>query len=564
MEIQHKKDGRVNILFVFLLLIIVSFSISIASAKVAVVKIETLPGTDVEIGFNKGETRDIDNTKFEKKFTPFPECAFMDVNPATVDLPFAANIKSKSYKIKVSLDKCVPPDAPPYEPEVLYNIRYTEYPPSFGISPSFHITYDKTMGGFKGWSKEITLPLPLAGGAAGKYTLEFDFKIYVDRALFNHQQMKHTVYVTVDKPEGNIRLITGVTPAGAFSFSSPSVNSFPDGPKERWLEVATDWAVGAAKEIRAIEKINEKEYTNPFTWKYGYDITSHPATGGMQIDWEKMIDTTPGDISDCNVFSMVLENLAHVIGLATPALAPYNPAVPGPVGVPKFITDTIVALDNVGINAENIDTHAKDRWVFQSHCTVKYRKKFYDPTFGKIRSSLEEIPYAKYSSVYSVTSTGTAVLNFKKSDGSNMRVTVLPTKNSRGWGEHRYKNPHLEFPLGTGATITKIISEHGVDTDNDGLFNYLNVTFEINVSGSNNYLVFPVLNLNESTIIAVGDLGPRSSPKFIQTHDNTINLSLGTYNLSSFFNGQEINLAKINGNYSIFFFVNKNDSQTFM
>ena len=556
------KRGGFRKIFVFLILLSTIFPPLVSadhkfSHKAAVVELNV--ADDVEIGLNKAENRDIDDPIFKKQFTPFPECSFIDVSPVTVGLPVADDLKSGSFKIKVTLDKCVPPDAPPYTPSVRYNIKTTYM--AFG---EVKAVVD-TVGSFDGWSGEILYPTyPLVG----EYKLDIDFRIYVGRNLLTHQQMKHTLYFTVDKPQGNIRAFTGVTASGGFASSSTPVNSFPDGPKERWLEVATDWAGGTTKEKSAISKMNAKEYTNPFAWKYGYDTTTYPATKGLEINWEKMIDTTSGDTSDCNVFSIVLKNLAHVIGLATPAMAPYNPAVPGPAGVPvpKFITDTIVALDNVGINAEDINTHAKDRWVFNTHCTVKYRKIFYDPTFGLERSSLEEIPYAKYSSVYLSPSLGTAaVLNFKKNDGSTMRVTVLPTKNSRGWGEYRYKNPHLELPLGTGAAITKIISEQGVDTDNDGLFNYLNVTFEINVSESNNYLIFPILNLNESTIIAVGDLGsPRSSQKFIQTDDNTVNLSLGTYNLSSFFNGQEINLVRINGNYSIFFFVNKNDSQTFM
>jgi len=409
------------------------------------------------------------------------------------DYPIADWFKSNKFKVKITVD------------------AWPKKPPN--LNP-FIIIYGQTEAGltlhsFFGWEGEYEvakLPQKVL-----KTNFEQEFVFVADPGhIADCQLTSHTLYLTLQEPRADVKP-----------------------PKERWLEVATEWGKDATTAKEVAEKVVDSEYANPFSWVY--DDTS--------ANWEAMIDTTPGDHANCYVFSRVWQKITRVLGINSDRRQ-YDPRV-------RFIISTKKALDNNNdANARNKATGTRDRWCFGTHSVGRFNGKHYDPTFGlKSFTNIEGNVYAKQTA-NTVVEGGVTYILFRRLDDPTKFIKVRPTatRTPNGWSIVEYKNPHLNITTSDEASILTI-ADSGLDTDGDGLFNYLAIEVEINATETNYYAIDSILRF-EDTPISVGSLSMflgtnLSAPNYITFLNSGINI------VTLYFSGRSIYEAGINGNYTL-------------
>lgn|GEM_PF-2792775 len=424
-----------------------------------------------------------------------------------------ADIGGTPLKIKVALEGLNQGD---YIPTVKYDwVIYG------GPSTTLHKS-----GKFDGWNGIIdNIDVPKQ---VGQYNLGLIFNIYKDNKLIGGPQiMTHKLYVVYDKP----KISSG------------------DGPKEKWLYVATDFGKGAETPEQVAEFVVNKEYSNPFSWIYK----------NQGEDWENMIDITTGDKANCYIFAEVWVNLTKVLGLNV--LKPtYDPGM-------SFVTSTKKAIDdNYDANAKNNTTGITDRWEFGSHSVGKFSGKYYDPTFGLsgYTDSEQNVDYKDTGNLISENGLSFRIYKSPRNSETIKVRSLVNQKTPNGWPISEYipnqsggSNNILKsdfqkiFQINglAGAFFTGNISDSGFDTDSDGLFNYLAANFEINATETSYYEIDSVLN-SENTIISSGSLNTGSGIQS-SSPDTTIYLNKGIRQVTVFFDGKHIYDNNKNGNFTI-------------
>ncbi len=434
----------------------------------------------------------------------------VDVSPQEND-PIADDMQSAKFKIKATLNAS--PSKPDWAPKVDY---------------SWTVDTSSGSGSFTRWVDDFEVVSPQK---VGKYTLNLKFTIKDNNDnIIGNQEIDRILYVTYKNPN--------------------DISLFP---KKRWLDVATDWGNGAKTAEQVTKNVVDKEYSNPFSWVY-YDNGT---------DWEKMIDTTPGDKANCFVFAIVWERLTNVLGLNSVIAPTYSPGV-------HFITSTKKALDNNNdANARNKATGNRDRWHFGSHSVGRFNGAYYDPTFGLSEYTDEEknVDYKNTGRTVSEWELSLPPLKEYKIYQSprdptkevKVRKTSRKTPN-KSWTIHEYKNPSLQSNSSSGAIFTGNVTDFGLDTDGDGLFNYLMVNIEINVTEDDNYSIDAILKF-ENRSISIGSLSLGLGINF-STPDDILFMDTGTHEISLYFSGRDIYEAGKNGNYTVDIILIRNDSQT--
>lgn len=243
-----------------------------------------------------------------------------------------------------------------------------------------------------------------------------------------------------------------------------------------------------------------------------------------------------------------------MLGIDSVQAPPYDPGV-------LFITSTKKALDNNNdANARNQATSINDRWIFGSHSVGKFNGKYYDPTFGlKSFVNIEGNVYAKQTAT-PVSEGGVTYTLYKRLDDPTKFIKVRGTGEFtlHGWSISEYKNPALNATVSSGALLLGI-EDAGLDTDGDGLFNFLRVNVEINVTESDIYSVDSILR-SDDVPISVGSLSMGLGIN-LSACDSTEYLTDGMNVVTLYFSGYDIHEAGIDGNYSLDIMLNRAETQ---
>ncbi|MDH4123502.1 MAG: hypothetical protein OEV21_05430, partial [Thermoplasmata archaeon] len=90
-----------------------------------------------------------------------------------------------------------------------------------------------------------------------------------------------------------------------------------------------------------------------------------------------------------------------------------------------------------------------------------------------------------------------------------------------------------------GSITDAATSDSGIDSDSNGLYDWLRVAIEINVTASGNFRIYPYL------------YGPGGTPYIMTAPTSNINLGLGNNSLTIDFYGTEIQKSGVNGSYQV-------------
>jgi hypothetical protein len=350
-------------------------------------------------------------------------------------------------------------------------------------------------GEFTGWDGifDITVPQKV-----GSYPLQLHFTFKDDEDnVVGSQDITRKLYVTYDTP-----------------IISP--------PKEIWLEKSTMWATDATTPAEVVSKLNQSVYTKS-GWLYRDKAAS----------WASLVEGTASQ-GNCVSFSDVWNNLTKVLGVSGSSTEQTKGSVGG------FVTKPATALDGLKGNAHPAGA-AIDRWVFGMHQVGKYNPGgYYDPTFGAQYGGIFDFIEWHFTGV-----TGTDADGFYfEADGHK----AYPRNFNPPWGDWEYHSPgNQNNPESqNGANFTGNYSEQGEDPDADGIYDFLEIEADVNVSITGNYSIFGLLKSGETLITSRSGIDPTSFSAYYLSAEPGIK----TVTLS--FSGEDIYNKGIEGSYTIY------------
>lgn len=398
-------------------------------------------------------------------------------------------------------------------------------------------------GGFHdldGWENEFDVTLP---DKVGKVTLHVTLRIYRENELLITEDRNHILYVIYDSPPF-------LTVASGFQLISTNQ------PRTAWLDVATDWAANMGSETQILEALNSGEYgsgNNPLGWNYGY-YNSTP----LKEDPITLIENGNGKNGDCFVFRDVWRVLAASLGISTGSTS-YQPSG-------GFMTSTRSALDgNASANALNLSTGNRDRWFFNNHQYGSFGGNFYDPTFGLIGPNTTA---GKESNVYcKVSGVSGGLLNCDVLNPPPATVQLGNAGESvNGWTVATYQtltpfsteSNTSSVELSSVGSFTGNTNDSGLDQDGNGLFEFLEVKVEVDVSDPGTFVLQGFLVDGVGNVIALSTLEP---DLFRMAPVNIIDLNSGIQEVTLYFEGYAIQTSEIDGPYNIQLFLS-DDNRT--
>ena len=438
---------------------------------------------------------DITNPIWKKQFNDKGQLE--DVTPKEDD-PVAVSKKKGSFKITTTLDGH--PQKPTWDPKV-------EFQWSLGNQ--------KGKGEFNAWSKEINIECPTK---VGQYTLSLQFTIKNDKGnLVRNQTIQRKVYLTLD-------------------------TSQISKPKEIWVDKATDWASSAEKPENVASLLN----TNIFG-KSGWNYAPNSAP-----DWKSLVE---GSTSTGNCWSVanVWLNLGKVDGI-TGTTKMYN--------TKSFITvtpaDAFGSPPKTG-NIKHENAVNPDRWNFSMHTIGEFASPgndYYDPTFGKTYAN--ELDYIEWYRTAMTGADGALGRWRKYQNGNWVKLYYSGTRINRYWGPYTIA-PELMFAGGPNpspannplismsqAQFTGNVIHAGVDTDSDGIYNYLSAQVELNIIEAGRFLMLASLEFDDTLFITDrSDCNVSVSPEY----DFSADLGLDTVEVT--FCGEDIYQKGYDGIYEL-------------
>ncbi len=381
-----------------------------------------------------------------------------------------------------------------------------------------------------------------------------------------------------------------VTYAEPLSFVSP--------PEFSWYLRAACWAGGLtheASEKQVLDQIHDKLYDHgKLNWRYGYTtpgeidgtyefyLFSSPA-GSRKITyaidnddylpvcpttckcrWQGLIGlASPCKFADCYVFSETLEAMAAVMGVG--GLQPI--AITGEAGK-GFLTQPAASLDpkftgSVGCleTPEGKEKTAKANekeagedtcypYYFTTHSLRLRDGVFYDATFGGTHKHKND------SIALSEDQSTEDFLTFLDSD----RVLVSLGRHYGTFGF--YVDPPTRFEkraaLFTGESI-KFVNHDVVftpqDTDADGVYEFLDAEFEVQVLRPGSYVIHGSLTQGQSVV------ANRPNWWSAEPASALVNEKPGTYSIVLTFSGQQIRKSAKDGQYEFSAATNGRDFQ---
>lgn len=450
--------------------------------------------------------------------------------------PVADTITSRQFKYEYTLDSWPLNAQITWEPKVKYSWKFYESSTNSGSEKEL-----------TGWKNSFLVTVPYK---VGKYTLAVTLKIYNGNTLLNTEYRYHNVYVLYDDPVSSVSYADSAT------------------PKTAWLDIATDWAEGKSLPGEILTTINNKEYTNPLGWRYGY----YNDYNHMKDDAVTLLENGAGKNSDCYVFRDVWRLLAGSLGVSTGEFD-YNADY-------GFLTSTRPALDdNESANSFPPGSNKADRWNFGSHAIGTYNNIFYDTTFGLRGTNPESNIFAKGVNHYEQDGSITKRYYDRVGTGSDLLVYDRGTVGN-GWTQSIYEEYSPKFranlvqtatgsALGTEPKASTIKSATGsalevsenfigaftgvyscmpVDRDGNGFFDYLKADVQVDITEAGTYFFDANLLNSNGEIAALGTLIPEENISILRTY---CHLDAGTHMLSFYFGGRNLRKEGLDGPYTV-------------
>ncbi len=305
--------------------------------------------------------------------------------------------------------------------------------------------------------------------------------------------------------------------------------------KANRLDKAVNWASPANTEVSMVDGLNAGIY---------YYGQNHWLYRDLHPGWMSLVD---GAIQqgNCFSFSEVWEKLGALLGSDnTERFGPYKGEY-----LEGFLTKPATSMDGLNGNTYPCeDPIVIDRWLFGSHVIGSFTKpnsmyKYYDPTFGDKYSTSAQ--YVQWN-IIGPNPNGTGLLD----DGSHLIHILSGPTATWLWGLSCYE----DILNGTMAMneehnspfISNMSSDSGVDTNGDGLFEYLHIGIDVDVDIAGDYTIMARLMSNDSLITKRSHMySTMISSVFSQQCD----VGIETFDLQ--FSGQDIYKSGFDGNYQV-------------
>ena len=374
-----------------------------------------------------------------------------------------------------------------------------------------------------GWIVELR---PKAPTRVGKYTLDATFIVLgEDTKELDRKNIEIPFYIVFAKPNESLPL-------------------YPvKEPKTLWLDTACEWGRGASSLIDVPVSVMAREYSNPLNWVY------HPNMDYWMGAWYGYIgDSGVGRHGHCKTWADVWVAMTRVLGVS----GDYR------IYTGDFITKeglTSLAFTTEGYKTGNIvrrGSSERDRWWFGMHC-VGFAGTFFDPTFGKIHAQLRDAVCCDYDGWwfddYDFYRTYTNPMGCvcKLYDRKNpvqytcsraCEATSVTVVDDRPLDRSAYK------------AADKVVNgslDYGLDTNGDGLYDYLVAVVTIDANQPGSYQIFPELGLDANNML-FGDT-------LLGTHLRALpmcelSLSAGANTVNLYFSGRDIRASGVSGPYT--------------
>ncbi len=467
--------------------------------------------------------QEVKDTVWRKQFDS--QGNWSDVSPPNVNYPIVDNMHAEglgddaSFLLRVILDAY--PGKPRWKPTI--NWSYWIQPMSGTPLPRHHGEP------FKGWEGNIQVNVPQG---IDHYKLFLNLSVSRDNNIIDEIEIPLTLYVTLKKPT---------------KVCTP--------PNLKWIEKATLWARGANAEGPALmslmKNIYEGSQDGDCLWSYADEAPNWRSLRGLG-----------GFVSNLNCYVMaeLWGGLAGVLGIQgtqTYTTTQYN-------GIAQpFLTRPARAFDGTPGNAhpEGTDCNGCDRWFFTMHAVgyCPMTGKYYDPTLNSQYVDISDFIKCYARVLYKDQATKYPRWDFE--DCGDVHVLCLRDSCFMDWGRYEYHGlPRADRSKGQGpinlnvaeVTSAGFIGTHSIsllDTDDDGRYNQLSVTAQVEVTdipglavigyitaGGTYLTTRPHKNATTASLIEIQGLPARTDVEVV-------------------FSGHDIGLSGEDGPYSVHLFL---------
>jgi|GEM_PF-6455427 len=239
------------------------------------------------------------------------------------------------------------------------------------------------------------------------------------------------------------------------------------------LAQSVQWGASSSDQFQMANNLNDEIYSHGQTnWNYR----------DTRVSWQSLIDGTASQ-ANCFSFAELWGRAGNILGSSRTRQAPdyFGGNNRG------FLTKPATSMDGLAGNAGPCPSPVTiERWLFGCHSIGRLDAVgagYYDPTFGKEYASLNG--YVEWNIVGPDPATGITT-----DDGDHNLYSVSGVTATYPWGLYCYE----DRPTGTFAIqsdtvdyIVGIVSDSGIDTNSDGLYEHLIIGVEVDIPSQGTY-----------------------------------------------------------------------------